>query len=150
MLDHTRRSDSLGNAGTQDGHTELTSAGDTHRLINAHRQAMEKPISEIARFLQEILSRRLTAYIVGVKEGKTVSRWATGEITEIRDHEVEQRLRAAYEITSLLAMHGNTVTAKAWFIGINPQLNDEAPAEVLRQGRYKEVYGAARAFVVGG
>ncbi len=51
----------------------------------AHRQATASPVSEIARLLQELLSRRLTAYIAGVGEGKTVNRWANGEVLEIRD-----------------------------------------------------------------
>src|SRR5688572_5779906 len=68
----------------------------------AHRQAMTAPIQEIAGRLQELLSRRLTAYIAGVDNGRTVARWASGEITEIRQHGTEQRLRAAYEIALLL------------------------------------------------
>ncbi len=68
----------------------------------AHRQATAAPVSEIAGLLQEILSRRLTAYIAGVGDGKTVNRWANGEVTEIRDHTTEQRVRTAYEIVQTL------------------------------------------------
>ena len=39
---------------------------------------------------------------------------------------------------------------KAWFIGLNPQLDDESPAEAIREGRLKEAMSAARAFVAGG
>ena len=67
-----------------------------------HRQATAAPVSEIAGTLQELLSRRLTAFIAGVGDGKTVSRWASGEVAEIRDVWMEQRLRTAYEITQLL------------------------------------------------
>jgi hypothetical protein len=38
---------------------------------------------------------------------------------------------------------------KAWFIGLNPQLDDESPAEAIREGRLKEAMNAARAFVAG-
>jgi len=115
-----------------------------------HRQATAAPVSEIAGVLQEVLSRRLTAYIAGVSGGKTVSRWANGEVAEIRDHTTEQRLRRAYEIVQLLMNYDSPQTVKAWFIGLNPQLGDVSPAEALHEGRLKEALAAARAFTVGG
>jgi hypothetical protein len=115
-----------------------------------HRQATAAPVSEIARTLQEVLSRRLTAFIAGVGDARTVSRWASGEVTEIRDVWMEQRLRTAYEIAQLLLTYDAVQTVKAWFIGLNPQLGDLSPAEALREGRLKETLSAARAFTVGG
>jgi hypothetical protein len=115
-----------------------------------HRQATAAPVSEIAGTLQELLSRRLTAFIAGVGDGKTVSRWASGEVAEIRDVWMEQRLRTAYEITQLLLTYDAAQTVKAWFIGLNPQLGDVSPAEALREGRLKDALSAARAFTVGG
>jgi len=116
----------------------------------AHRHATLAPVSEVVSLLQEILSRRLTAYIAGVNSGKTVTRWANGEVSEIRDHEVEQRLRTAYEIIQLLISGDSAQTVKAWFIGLNPQLGDIAPAEAIHEGLLKESLAAARAFSVGG
>jgi hypothetical protein len=118
-----------------------------HRI---HRQATAAPVSEIAGTLQALLSRRLTAYMAGVGDGKTVSRWASGEVAEIRDYTTEQRLRTAYEITQLLLGHDSAQTVKAWFIGLNPQLGDVSPAEAIHDGRLKESLAAARAFTVGG
>ncbi len=115
-----------------------------------HRQATQATVQELAALLQEILSRRLTAYIAGVQDGKTVSRWSTGEVSEIRDHEVEQRLRVAYEISTLLLTQDSPQTVKAWFIGLNPQLDDTSPAEAIREGSLKQALSAARAFSVGG
>jgi hypothetical protein len=100
--------------------------------------------------LQETLSRRLTAYLAGVGDGKTVSRWANGEVTEIRDHETEQRLRTAYEIAQLLLLVDAPQTVKAWFIGLSPELDDVAPAEAIRNGQLKDAMTAARAFCTGG
>jgi hypothetical protein len=115
-----------------------------------HRQATTAPVRELAGHLQEILSRRLTAYIAGVQDGKTVSRWASGEISEVRDHDVERRLRVAYEISTLLLIHDSPQTVKAWFIGLNPQLEDTSPAEAIHEGNLKQALRAARAFSVGG
>jgi len=119
-------------------------------LRQVHRQAVAAPVSEVAGFLQELLSRRLTAYIAGVGDGKTVTRWANGEVAEIRDHTTEQRLRAAYEIAQLLLGSDSAQTVKAWFIGLNPQLGDVSPAEAIREGRLKESLASARAFATGG
>jgi hypothetical protein len=85
-----------------------------------------------------------------VGDAKTVSRWASGEVSEIRDVWMEQRLRTAYEIAQLLLAYDAVQTVKAWFIGLNPQLGDVSPAEALRDGRLKETLSAARAFTVGG
>jgi hypothetical protein len=112
----------------------------------AHRQAMSVPLNELAGSLQELLSRRVTTQIAGVKDGKTITRWASGEITEIRDFEVEQRLRTAYEIAQLLLISESPQTVKAWFIGLNPLLTDTSPIEALSAGELKETIGAARAF----
>ncbi|ACZ40538.1 MAG: XRE family transcriptional regulator [Sphaerobacter thermophilus] len=128
--------------------TAINTASDP--ITQVHRQAVAAPLTEVAGLLQEVLSRRLTAFIAGVKDGKTVSRWANGEVTEIREHETEQRLRTAYEIAQLLLLHDSPQTVKAWFIGLNPQLDDRSPAEVIREGQLREALAAARAFVVGG
>jgi hypothetical protein len=116
----------------------------------AHRQAVTAPVREVAGVLQNLLSRRLTAYIAGVEDGKTVSRWASGEVAEIRDHLTEQRLRTTYEIAQMLLGCDSAQTVKAWFIGLNPQIGDTSPAEAIRAGRLKETIAAARAFTIGG
>ena len=112
----------------------------------AHRQAMTVPLNELAGSLQDLLSRRMTTQIAGVKDGKTITRWSSGEITEIRDFEVEQRLRTSYEIAQLLLAAESPQTVKAWFIGLNPLLTDTSPIEALAAGRLRETIGAARAF----
>lgn len=118
-------------------------------IHQAHRQATMAPVSEVARVLQDVLSRRLTAFLAGVSDGKTVSRWASGEISQIRDHTMEQRLRTSYEIVQLLMQYDSAQTVKAWFIGLNPQLGDVSPAEAIHEGRLKESIAAARAFLGG-
>ena len=119
-------------------------------ISQTHRQAMTAPVQEIAGRLQELLSRRLTAYVAGVDNGRTVARWATGEITEIRQQDTEQRLRAAYEIALLLLSQDSPETVRAWFLGMNPQLGDISPAEAIHEGHLKDAFGAARAFMAGG
>ena len=55
--------------------------------------AARLPISEIARFLQDHLGQRMTAYIGGVTDPKMVSRWIARQNAP-RD-ESQRRLREA-------------------------------------------------------
>lgn len=116
----------------------------------AHRKAVNVSISDATRTLQEVLSRKVTAFTTNVRDAKTITRWANGETLVVLP-ENEQRLRAAYEIASLLLEEGDSPqTVRAWFLGMNPQLGDDSPAQAIRDGRFKEALGAAKAFVVGG
>jgi hypothetical protein len=118
------------------------------QVEQAHHQAVDARLQDVAEYLQDLLSRRLVAYIAGVKDVKTVSRWANGEV-EARQ-EAERRLRAAYQIALLLTEFDSPRIVKAWFIGLNPHLADTPPAEAIHDGRSKEALAAARAFIVGG
>jgi hypothetical protein len=118
-------------------------------IERGHRQAVEASIKAMASLLSELLSRRMTAYIAGVDNVKTVSRWIAGEVTQIRDPAVERRLRGAYEISIMLMQVNAPEVVRAWFISLNPQLGDVTPVEVIHDDRLKEVMTAARAFVAG-
>jgi hypothetical protein len=122
----------------------------SYDVTRAHKQAVSTPLNELVSALQARLSRRITAYIAGVDNAKTVTRWASGEVTVVRNHEVEQRLRTAYEVFLLLMNYESANTVKAWFIGLNPQLGDIAPIDALREGRLTETVAAARSFTIGG
>jgi hypothetical protein len=122
----------------------------TDIVYQVHRQAVRAPLTEIAGLLQDVLGQRLTAFIAGVKEGKTVARWAKGEVTEIRDYQVEQRLRTAYEIAIYLLEYDDKETIRAWFIGMSPYLDDHAPIMALVDGRFREVLDAAKGFAANG
>ena len=115
-----------------------------------HRQAVTAPLHEVASSLEVVLGQSLTAYIAGVREGKTVHRWATGAITSTRDAAAEQRMRAAYQVSRTLLLHDAPSTVRAWFMGMNPELEDISPAEVIRQGRFKDALDAALTFVAYG
>lgn len=115
-----------------------------------HRRALAAPIAEVAGLLQGLLTRRLAAYVAGVKDGKTVARWASGEIADVRETAVEQRLRTAYEIALLLLELEAPATVRAWFIGLDPLLDDRSPAEAIHDGELKAAIEAARAFAANG
>jgi hypothetical protein len=118
------------------------------RTEQAHRKTVTLTIADIAGFLQDTLGSKLTAYIAGVKDPKMVTKWASGTVAP--GEERQARLRAAYQVFQLILEAEDDHVARAWFIGMNPELDDEAPAECLRESRFRDVMAAARAFLSGG
>jgi len=114
----------------------------------SHRTAMQSEISLVAATLQKVLGQSLVAVIAG-KDVRTVARWtdASPAKPSTRDN---QRLRDALQVQQLLLTADAPEVVRAWFMGMNPQLNDETPAEALAEGRAREVMAAARAFVNAG
>ena len=113
-----------------------------------HRDATVSSIADATEFLQNLLGRRLVAYMVGV-DTKTVSRWANQEVERVRQGS-ERRLRVAFEVALLLTVFDSPSVIRAWYIGLNPQLNDESPADAIREDQLQETLAAARAFVTSG
>jgi hypothetical protein len=113
----------------------------------AHRSAVESSIPDVVRYLQEVLGQKLVAYIAGVSDARTVARWAAAERSP--RGEPEQRLRCAYQIFQLLLAEESPHTIRAWFLGLNPQLDDQSPAQCIREGSFRDVLVAAKAFLAG-
>jgi hypothetical protein len=100
--------------------------------VQIETRALHAPVAEAADFLQRCIGQRLTAYVCGLKDSKTVGRWAAG-VVEPRET-ARLRLRVAYHAALLLVEAYGPETATAWFVGTNGALADEAPAWVLRHG----------------
>jgi RecG-like helicase len=120
--------------------------------IQAHRDSVRLPVPELIRDLRDVLGAKLVAYIGSVKETRAVRQWAEGERQPSAD--TMQRLRTAYHVAALLAETESRQVVQAWFQGMNPQLDDVAPARLLREGSLEEaapaVLAAARTFVAAG
>ena|SRR5215218_801819 len=114
----------------------------------AYRTTVETAIADIVAFLQEVFGQKLVAYMAGVSEPRTVARWASGESPPRAAS--EERLREAYYIFRLLNTEESPHTVRAWFVGLNPQLDDESPAAAIRDDRPRDVRVAAKAFLAGG
>ena len=114
--------------------------------LQAHRTSVDEAPDAIASFLVELFGVALTAHMAAVDES-TVRRWMSKQSTPNTDN--ERRLRNASQIARLLLHNDANHTVRAWFIGMNPQLDDEAPADVLRDGRFREAMAAAKAFMDG-
>jgi hypothetical protein len=114
-----------------------------------HRTTTESSIADVAAFLQDAFGQKLVAFMVGVEDPKSVGRWAS-EKRLPQDLDVERKLRDTYHVFRLLLTKESPYTVRAWFVGLNPQLNDESPATAIREGRTRDVMVAAKAFLAGG
>ena len=117
----------------------------------AHREALRLPASKVVENLVEIVGRKLTAYIGGVKDVRAVDRWiAGGEIYG----GAESRLRFAFQLARTLNEHDSPAVVQAWLTGVNPELGDRVPLRLMREKEIDEVapaiLSAARAFLAGG
>jgi len=99
---------------------------------HARRDVVAPSFQELVVGLREILGVRLVAYIGGVKDAKRVTQWADGATAPVGIE--QQRLQGAFQVATLLADRYDPITIQSWFKGMNPLLDDEAPAMVLRHG----------------
>ncbi|MGI8971710.1 MAG: XRE family transcriptional regulator [Dehalococcoidia bacterium] len=113
----------------------------------AYQQATRTAVPEIASSLQELFGQKLVALIVGIENPKAVGEW--GRPVRKPHPETERRLREAYHITSLLGQVESAAAIRAWFVGMNPDLDDRTPALVLQEDP-AQVLRAARSFLTGG
>jgi hypothetical protein len=117
-----------------------------HPRVEAHARALQRELVPAVEILVEILGKALTAVIVG-RDLKTIGRWLAGQGPR-RDDE-KRRIWDSLQIVELLLASHSPSTVCAWFIGMNPALDDESPAQVLAEdGRARAVMAAARAFVI--
>jgi hypothetical protein len=118
--------------------------------LEAHREAVTAAFPEVVRSLVSIIGRKQTAYIASVKDARAIDRWIEGGTPQ---NDVEQRIRLAYHVATLLVKSDSAGVVQAWFVGLNPELNDNVPITLLREGSLeddgKRVLNAARAFVAG-
>jgi hypothetical protein len=115
------------------------SAGD------AHAQAMSLPISDVVRYLLELLDATTVAVIAGVQETRAVHSWLTG-----REPQRPQVLRFALQLAAMIGGSADAEFCKAWFHGSNPHVDDRVPMILLRDqplaGIQRELLAAARIF----
>ena len=113
----------------------------------AHALAARLELPALVRSLQDVLGQRLVALIAGISDVKAVGKWARGERSPHPD--AERRLRNAFQIVQLLLQYESAETVRAWFLGMNPELDDRAPALALAEDPIG-VLQAARVFLAYG
>ncbi|MDY7541788.1 MULTISPECIES: TA system antitoxin ParD family protein [unclassified Cryobacterium] len=137
--------------------TEKTQRADRMKAFAQLREldeALEEPeyvetdpsIREITRRLNAALGETLVAALAYSDDPKASHGWATedgllpprGSIT---------RLAFAYEQWQKIAAAEGEQVARLWFVGANPRLDNDTPANAIREGLLEEVGEAARALV---
>ena len=117
----------------------------------AHREALRLPASKVVEKLVEIVGRKLTAHIGGVRDARAVDRWIAGRGIY---GDAESRLRFAFQVARALTEHDSSAVVQAWLMGVNPELGDRIPLRLMRENEIDAVapaiLSAARAFLAGG
>ena len=119
--------------------------------LAAHDQVMRLDLANVVGALTDELGAKLVAYIGSVGETRAVRQWIEKKREPRGD--AERRLREALIVTFMLRSRDSRSAVQAWLMGLNPQLDDQSPATVLRDGDDRSiaaVRGAARAFLIGG
>ncbi|HZQ99937.1 MAG TPA: XRE family transcriptional regulator [Chloroflexota bacterium] len=107
-----------------------------HRSIDKvgpHDRAVRAAPSELAARLQAVLGQKLTALLAGTPDPKAVGEWTRG--ARAPHPGKEARLRVAFQIVELLLQAESERTVRAWFLGMNPYLDDRSPASVIADGK---------------
>ena len=118
----------------------------------AYKESLITEAWEQAAYLTAVVGARFVAAGVGLAEARTVRRWVE-EGTAPREHDVAARLALLFRVTKAVADVYTPAVAAAFLRSANPQLDDESPLLVLREGdpeiAGKHLLAAARAFLEG-
>ncbi|GAA4428199.1 hypothetical protein GCM10023169_29080 [Georgenia halophila] len=122
--------------------------------LRAYEESLRLPAPELVGRLRSLLGAKLVAYLGSVQETRAVRQWADETDPRNPSTDVLNRLRMAYRIAALLAEKDSPGVVQAWFQGMNPRLDDVAPARLLREGDLDDIgpniLAAARAFAAAG
>jgi uncharacterized protein (DUF2384 family) len=119
----------------------------TPTRTTAHSKSIGDGLDDILRTLVLVLGKKVVADIVK-KDVRTVQRWQSGKGAAV-GVENERILRDVFQIYTLISTVDSDATARAWFLGMNPLLDDHSPVDVLIEGQARSAVAAARAFVNG-
>lgn len=100
--------------------------------------------SEIVRHLNAALGSTLVATLAGANNVGVLREWAEeGNLGP--SAEEMKRLVFALDIWDKVTKVEHEEVARAWFMGANPWLDDDAPVTAILEGRLKDVSYAAQA-----
>jgi hypothetical protein len=111
------------------------------RATRAHRESV-KAFGKIVEALVGYVGAQLVAYIGGVSETRAVRQWIAGE--REAHPSTRSKLQLALNIAGLLDQAGEGDAIEAWFQGLNPSLDDHAPAELLRDAEGTKLTSTGR------
>ena len=110
------------------------------------QELLGRSSADYTKQLVEVLGAPLVAVLGGAKDTRSVRNWATGNGP--REDKV-RRLRAAVQVVEVLQLRFEADMIRAWFTGMNPDLEDQSPLLILADEddrRFQPVLLAARRF----
>jgi hypothetical protein len=118
----------------------------------AYKDSLVVPAWDQAAYLLDSIGPRFTTAAVGLQDARTVRRWREEEMAP-REHDVAGRLAILYRLTRVVADVYSPAVATAFLRSANPELDDNSPLLVLREGDpddvQKPLLAATRAFLEG-
>ena len=114
----------------------------------AHGRSIGSAIDEIIRVLVQNLGKNVVAAVLQ-KDIRTIQRWLSPRGVTVGMDD-ERILRDVFLIYSTIEDADDAHVARAWFLGMNPHLNDSSPIDALIEGKSRAVVAAARTFANGG
>jgi hypothetical protein len=119
--------------------------------LRAHVDSTRLSFQDLVTRVAGVIGRKLTAYIAGVDDVRSVDRWMQGQGAY---GDAEARLRFTYQVIVPLADHDSPAVVQSWLTGINPELKDRTPIRLLREQDLEvvgpDLLAAMRAFIAGG
>ncbi len=99
----------------------------------AHEESLNTPIASVLDQLRSSLGEKLMSFVLDDELGQN-----------------EDHARGVFEVLLLLTARDVDAVARAWLVGMNPMLDEMAPAELLAHGDVESVRIAARSFLITG
>lgn len=115
--------------------------------VSPSELAVRTPINEIVSKLRDVLGSAVISALTEL-DVRNVQRWI--DSSSVPQDEAQAKLRTAFTAVGLISEVDEAPVVRAWFIGMNDQLDDYSPAEAIAEGKLREVMAAARAFVSNG
>jgi len=96
----------------------------------AELKAQLTPKPRLVTAVTDVLGAKLTAYVLGVKDTRTIAKWAhTGDF----DLLTQKKLQGALAAITLLQERHTADAIAPWFTFITDALDDVSPSAILRQ-----------------
>jgi hypothetical protein len=88
-------------------------------------------IASVIDELRSMVGLKLMAYMAGISERSVVDRWIDG--TGLPTGVTQDRLRLAHKVSKVVFDRFGKSTVQGWLQGMNPDLNDQITAVMIRE-----------------
>lgn len=108
--------------------------------LRATVEASTTPVPQVVAKVADALGDRLTCYIAGIKDARTLARWQQrGDVPS----ESARRLQGALRAILLLSSSYRPDQIAPWFTWLNDALDDRSPAAALHAATTEDELEAA-------